>query len=78
MPGLPGRQAGEAGGGGEGLCLPGGKVRVLVEMVIRERVLCKFETTVIVSSLSFPLSVPDKNLSPTFLQLSVNIRETWI
>ena len=50
MPGLPGPQAGEAGGGGEGLCLPGGKVRMLVEMVIRESesVLCKLETTVIV------------------------------
>ena len=26
MPGLPGPEAGEAGGGEEGLCLPGGKV----------------------------------------------------
>ena len=32
MPGLPSAtQPGEAGGGQEGLCVPGGKVRVLLD-----------------------------------------------
>ena len=62
MPGLPGPEAGEAGGGEEGLCLPGGKVRA--EMIREPALLCKL--------ISLFFAQVGAKILQHILQLSVN------
>ena len=69
MPGLPGPEAGEAGGGEEGLCLPRGKVRA--EMIREPALLCK-----LIANTDSPISLffaqVGAKILQHILQLSVN------